>query len=201
VIGAHARRLAVRGTRARWLLVLSLALPVACATLPPSAGSLSYSGRFSVQVTGDDRHDNLSGRFALTVDRAEVTLDLSTPLGTTMARIQSRADGARLTVPYRNGVRTESGPDPEGLSQRVLGWALPVSGIRDWIEGRPAPGRPYQISADEGGGSLLEQDGWTIRLDPRGPDGRIRRLQLDHPQDGDAPAVSLRVVLDPGAQG
>jgi outer membrane lipoprotein LolB len=78
---------------------------------------------------------------------------------------------------------------------------MPVSGIRDWIEGRPAPGRPYRITPADGGGSLLEQDGWSIRLDPPGADGRIHRLDLNRAGSGDAPSVSLRVVLDRGTQG
>jgi outer membrane lipoprotein LolB len=185
----------------RSALLPLLLLPAACATLPPAAGVASYSGKFSLKVAGDERQDVMSGRFALTVDGAGVTLDLSTPLGTTVARIHSGADGATLTVPSGGGLRTERGPDPDALSRRVLGWSLPVDGIGDWIEGRPAPGRPYRLSPADDGGSRLEQDGWTIRLDPRGADGRIRRLDIDRVQQGDAPSVSLRVVLDAGARG
>jgi outer membrane lipoprotein LolB len=164
--------------------------------LPPATGGVNYSGRFALVVNGDDRHENVSGRFALTVDRSDVTLDLSTPLGTTVARVQSGPSGARLTVPSGAGLRTAEGPDPEALSLQVLGWTLPVSGISDWIEGRPAPGRPYRFDPGEAGAAQLEQDGWTIHYPPRGSDGRIRRMDLSRPQQADAPAVSLRVLLD-----
>jgi len=194
-----------RGALPGLLLALLLPAPLlltSCASLPPAAGVLTYSGKFSLVVSGSERQDTMSGRFALTVDpaAASVTLDLSTPLGTTVARITSTPQGAQLAVPASGGLRTEQGPDPDALSQRVLGWSMPVSGIRDWIEGRPAPGRPYRITAADAGGSLLEQDGWSIRLDPRGPDGRIHRLDLNRGPVGDAPSVSLRVVLDRGAQ-
>jgi len=55
-----------------------------------------------------------------------VTLDLSTPLGTTVARVQSGAAGARLTVPTAGGLRTEQGPDPDALSLQGLGGRLLV---------------------------------------------------------------------------
>jgi len=164
-------------TRAGWLACAMGVLATECASLPAVTGGVSYSGRFAV-------------------DRSEVTLDLSTPLGTTVARVQSGAAGARLTVPTAGGLRTEQGPDPDALSLQVLGWTLPVSGIGDWIEGRPAAGRPYRLDPGQDGNALLEQDGWTIRFEPRGSDGRIRRLDMSRPQRSDAPAVSLRVVLD-----
>ena len=167
----------------------------ACASLPPVTGAV-YEGRFTLVVSGEDRHETVSGRFALTVDRPDVTLDLSTPLGTTVARVQSSPSGARLTVPSATGLRTAQGPDAETLSLQVLGWTLPMSGISDWIEGRPVPGRPYRLTPDEGGATQLEQDGWTIRFEPRGTDGRLRRLDMSRPQQDAAPAVSLRVVLD-----
>ena len=185
---------------AAWPVAIWAALVSACATLPAAPGSLSYSGKFALVVSGSDRRETMSGRFLLTVDDSVVTLDLSTPLGTTVARVQNSPSGARVTVPSGGGLRTEQGPDPDALSAQVLGWTLPVSGIPDWIEGRPAAGRPYRLDPDDDGGSRLEQDGWTIHLAPRGPDGRIHRLDMDRPPAGEAPAVSLRVVLDPGAR-
>lgn len=179
-----------------WLAGALGALAAACASLPPATGGVNYTGRFALIVTGEDRHESVSGRFALTVDRSDVTLDLSTPLGTTVARVQSGPAGARLTVPSGSGLRTAEGPDPEALSQQVLGWTLPVSGIRDWIEGRPVPGHPYRLDPGEAGAAQLEQDGWTIHFPPRDTDGHIRRLDMSRPQQPDAPAVSLRVVLD-----
>jgi outer membrane lipoprotein LolB len=183
-----------------WRLAALLSLvAVACATLPPATGGISYTGRFALAVDGIDRHETASGRFALTVGQSDVTLDLSTPLGTTVARVQSGPAGARLTVPSAGGLRTEEGPDADALSLQVLGWPLPVSGIGDWIEGRPVLGRPYRLDPGEAGAAQLEQDGWTIQFDPRGADGRIRRLDMSRPRQGSDPAVSLRVVLDEGA--
>jgi outer membrane lipoprotein LolB len=189
-----------RNTPAWRSLAAFMSLVVAaCATLPPTTGGINYTGRFALAIDGANRHETASGRFALTVDQSDVTLDLSTPLGTTVARIQSGPAGARLTVPSAGGLRTEQGPDADALSLQVLGWPLPVSGISDWIEGRPVPSRPYRLGPGEAGAEQLDQDGWTIHFDPRGPDGRIRRLDMKRPQQGDAPAVSLRVVLDEGA--
>jgi outer membrane lipoprotein LolB len=203
VPGARPRRSALRSP-----LLLALVLASCKTVAPPVApgpDASIYSGKFSLHVTGAEREQSMSGRFALTVVRgaamapSDVTLDLSTPLGTTVARIRSGPDGATVVLPDHGGLRTEQGADADELSQRVLGWSLPVAGIGDWIEGRPAQGRPYRLSPGEGGASLLEQDGWTIRIDPRGADGRVRRMDMDRAAAGIAPAVTLRVVVDSGA--
>jgi hypothetical protein len=81
------------------LAVSSLLWLASCASLPPAAGVLTYSGRFSLQVSGNERQDTMGGRFALTVDTAvdagaAVTLDLSTPLGTTVERVEGTSQGA-----------------------------------------------------------------------------------------------------------
>ena len=183
----------------RALIGVAGVLAASCASLPQGTGGTSYTGRFALVVDGFDRHETASGRFALSVDRSDVTLDLSTPLGTTVARVQSGPSGARLTVPSAGGLRTAQGPDPDALSLQVLGWPLPVAGIGDWIEGRPAAGRPYRLEPGDGGADRIEQDGWTIQYGARAPDGRIHRLDMSRPQQADAPAVSLRVVLDAAA--
>ena len=186
------------GGRATRRVACALALlATACATLPPVTGTRSYQGRFSLLVSGSERHETATGRFELTVDGPNVTLDLSTPLGTTVARVQSGPAGARLTVPSAGGLRTEVGSDAEALSLRVLGWTLPASGLSDWVEGRPAPGRPYRLDSGDDASSGLEQDGWTIRFERRSSDGRIGRIDMARAQQSGAPAVSLRVVLDP----
>src|SRR5258708_15459472 len=100
----------------------------------------------------------MNGRFLMTVNESGVTLDLSTPLGTTVARVENGPAGARVTVPSGAGLRTEQGADPDALSFQVLGWQLPVSGIPDWIEGPPVPGRPYRLPAADHGGALVGPD-------------------------------------------
>jgi outer membrane lipoprotein LolB len=174
---------------------------VACTSLPQAVGVRSYAGKFTVQVADAEHPRAVSGRFTLTVEGRHLTLDLGTPLGTTLARVQSDPGAARLTISGSDGPRTEEGPDAFSLSERVLGWAVPVDGLAYWIEGRPSPDRPYSGQASPDGGSAFEQDGWQIHLAPRDADGVARRLQLDRPALERTPAVRVRVVLDSGAQG
>lgn len=179
----------------RKLAAVALLLALAgCASLPvPSPADRTHAGRFSVNAQAADRQETATGRFELRVLRDSLTLDLSAPLGATLARLETGPGGAQLTVPG-NPPRIVRGRDAEALADEVLGYALPVSGLGDWILGRPAPGRGATQSPD---GSVIEQDGWTIRIVERFADGALPRLMtLQRAGAANAPAITLRLVLD-----
>ncbi|MGH6611279.1 MAG: outer membrane lipoprotein LolB, partial [Burkholderiaceae bacterium] len=89
------------------------------------------------------------------------------------------------------------GPDADALTEQLLGWRLPVSGLADWIEGRPAPDRAARVERNNGRIVSIEQDGWTIRLpETFAASTRPRLVLLERPGALNAPAVTLRLVVD-----
>lgn len=85
---------------------------------------------------------------------------LLAPLGQTMARIRSDEQGAELDTPFKHFVAK----DPDELTQQVLGWRLPLAGLRYWVLALPAPKSAFDIEHDANGQvMLLSQDGWVIR--------------------------------------
>lgn len=170
---------------------------VGCASLGPSApAERVHTGRFSAVAQFADRQENASGRFALSVRSGSLTLDLASALGTTLARVESGPDGARLTEPG-SPPRELRGASAEALAERVLGFALPTVGLGDWIVGRPAPGRPAATTAHNGHLIAIEQDGWTIRVLERfASNGLPRRLVFERPAEPPSPAIRLQLVLD-----
>lgn len=181
------------------------ALPLvlaACATLPAvTEVERAYAGRFAATTVLGEQRDNVTGRFTLSVAGARLVLDLATPVGTTLARIEHGPEGTTLRTPGDGG-QVLRGRDPEALAEQVLGWPLPVAGIGDWIEGRPALGRPSQAFSQGGTIARIEQDGWTIELPERFDNGTPRRLVMARPArdagsaGAAAPAITLRIVLD-----
>lgn len=171
------------------LLALVLA---GCATPVVPLPERSYAGRFSATATRGTERENVSGRFTFEVRGPEQRLDLATPLGSTLARIEIGPDGARASGTQLREVR---GPDADTLAEQLLGWRLPVSGLADWLEARPVAGRPAHVERNGDRVVRIEQDGWTI--DFAGDEApRPRRLQLQRPAAPLAPAVDLRLVLD-----
>ncbi len=125
-----------------------------------------------------------------------MTLDLASPFGNTLARIDTDAHGAQMTAPDANGATQRlQGANADALAEQALGWPLPVSGIGDWIIGRPVPDRPYRSAPGNNG--AIEQDGWTIRVLERfDSNGAPRRMIFERAATAGSPAVTVRLVLD-----
>ncbi|MDQ3447109.1 MAG: outer membrane lipoprotein LolB [Pseudomonadota bacterium] len=195
--GACSRALAVSLAVSLAPLLTSLALLTACATLPRAPADRAYTGRFAVTTASAEQRESVSGRFGLEIRGLQQILELSSPLGTTVARIEIEPGAARATGARMQEVR---GADADALTEQLLGWPLPVSGLADWIEGRPAPSRVARVERESGRIVLLEQDGWTIRLpeyfEVVGATDRPRRLVLERPASGNAPSVVLRLIVD-----
>ncbi|RFC36941.1 MAG: outer membrane lipoprotein LolB [Candidatus Nitrotoga sp. LAW] len=85
---------------------------------------------------------------------------LLAPFGQTVARIRSDMRGAVLNMPFKH----YAAKDVDELTQQVLGWHLPLSGLRYWVLALPAPRGAFNIEHDTNGQvMLLSQDNWTIR--------------------------------------
>jgi outer membrane lipoprotein LolB len=182
-----------RGLRSLGCAALVILLVSGCATGPVAPPERSYTGRFSALATQGDRRETVAGRFALEVRGERRTIDLSTPLGNTVARIEVGPEGARASGP---GMQEARGSDADRLAEQLLGWRLPVNGIADWIEGRPVPARAARVERDGSHALVIEQDDWTIRYAERFSGGQPRLIVLERPAAPLAPAVVLRLVLD-----
>ena len=186
----------IRGAPPRALAVsfFLVALLTACATPILAPPDRAYSGRFAVTTAFEEQRENVSGRFNLEIRGPQQIIELASPLGTTVARVEIEPGGARATGAQMQEVR---GADADALTQQLLGWPLPVSGLADWIEGRPVPTRVARVEREGGRVVLLEQDGWTIRLPEYSEaTARPRRLVLERPAAASTPSVVLRLIVD-----
>lgn len=187
------------GHRRYAIRLLACALLGGCAMLAPiELAERLYSGRFAAAVSQGEQHDSVSGRFTMAVRSDSITVDLASPLGITLARIRSTDNEATLTAPRPDGsMATWEGVSPEALTETVLGWRLPVSGLADWIAGRPAAGRPFRLTPVGGVAQRIDQDGWIVRIDERFEvSGEPRRLTLERAADDSGPAIRLKLIVD-----
>jgi outer membrane lipoprotein LolB len=150
----------------RLLLILSLWL-AGCAINQPAPQlvirpakaelwSFSLTGRIAV------RHDNDRSFVGLHWEHNSGRDDeilLLAPLGQTVARITRTADKVELDTSDKQYFAEST----EGLTQQMLGWSLPLDGLRYWVLALPEPGGDAEIEHDASGRvSLLKQDGWEI---------------------------------------
>lgn len=171
-----------------------------CSSLPPADPAMTtYTGRFSATIRHGGGQEAVSGRFTLATGSGRTVLDLASPLGNTLARIEADAGGATLIAPRSDGaLATWEGASADALAESVLGYRLPVSGLPDWIAGRAAADRPALRSPQDGPAQRIEQDGWIIVIDQWfDQSGLPRRLTLDRGEASEAMlALRLRLVLE-----
>lgn len=82
------------------------------------------------------------------------------PFGRLIFRLRVNSSGARLQTERGRF----QGPNAGALLARMTGWRLPVSGLRFWILGIPAPGTPVHDRMNRFGLlASLKQAGWSVR--------------------------------------
>ena len=108
-----------------------------------------------------------------------------------MAELSGDAAIGRVEVRTADGRRDEAA-DWATLTERALGYRLPVAGLAAWIRAVPLPDAPYSIEADdEGRVTLLRQGGWEIVYDYAEPGARRpARFRITYPE------LEIRMVVD-----
>lgn len=150
------------------------------------------TGRFAVNVAdAAAAPEAVQGGFAWRDTGGDLQIDLVNPLGSTLARV--RVGDGRAELEQSDG-HVERAPDADALIARVMGTALPVSSLRDWLRGRPGPGAVQSVERDSDGriASFL-QDGWRVRMsrhDALGP-GLLRLERRDGTRE-----ISVRLAMD-----
>ena len=116
--------------------------------------AFALEGRFSLR----HQDKNYSGRLSWRHSAAGNEVLLSSPFGQGMAEITSNDQGARLTT---NDGKVYSAPDSEALTQQVLGYALPLTRLADWVRARGGAGGAAERDVH---GRILRwhHEGWTI---------------------------------------
>ncbi|MBI1195719.1 MAG: outer membrane lipoprotein LolB [Gammaproteobacteria bacterium] len=88
------------------------------------------------------------------------SIELKTPLGQGVARLQSDATGAELRIPDEPTLRSD---DARTLLARRFGWQLPTTLMNRWVLGLPALGTEEVPIVDDSGAAMeIREAGWDI---------------------------------------
>ena len=144
--------------------------------LQPTDGlRFELSGRIAVRYGDESSSGNVAWRHRSNGDE----MLISSPLGQGIARIVRRGDEVTLTT---SEPRDYHAANAELLTEEVLGFRLPLTGLSDWVRGRPAPGPSRERRDGRGRLAELEQSGWRIEYLAYGEDGALpARMRLLYP--------------------
>lgn len=154
----------------------------------PDWAAWRLTGRISVKYRDDGWNAGLVWRQS----RADYDLKLHGPLGQGALRLSG--NDQRVELLDSKGAR-DAASDAETLMRRHLGWQLPLSGLKYWIQGKSQPGLPAQWRRDAGGRpEQLIQSGWRIDYDRfrPAPDGASMPRRIDF----ERPDLQARLIID-----
>lgn len=140
--------------------------------------------------------DSLSGKLAWAHLAERDELSLASPLGNVLARIVRDAGGVVLTNSFQEQFRAV---DAETLTERQLGWRLPLAGLAQWILARPSTAPGAGLVEGERDASRrwqrLRQAGWEIDFDYENDAATLpKRVVLNYSR-ADKP-LEIRVAID-----
>jgi len=143
------------------VVVLLAAFLAACAQveLKPPAGPLEFS--LAVRIAARSGKDAFTGNIAWRHARDGDEMLITTPTGQGVAQIIRQGDAVVLKTSEPREYRAA---DSEELTQRVLGFRLPIEGLAESVQGKPSPS--------------LEGRGWKVEYQEFDDQRRPTRLRL-----------------------
>ncbi len=160
-----------------------------CATTQPPAplsgeAGRARVGRLAVQVAGDSAR-SFSAAFELEGSAAQGQLTLFSPIGLPLGRAQWRPGEVQLD----SGAQTQHFDHLDTMMEALVGEALPLAALFDWLEGRPWPDEASRPLA-EADGPGFRQLGWKVST------GRLADGLLVAERRLPEPTLTVRIRLD-----
>jgi outer membrane lipoprotein LolB len=169
--------------------------PLSTAVVAPYADKLELAGNLSVNYVRDGKRESLSGKFTWRQDGKRTDVELASPLGQTIATIAVTPGEAVL----REGNKVPvSAPDVDALTAQVLGWPLPVAGLRDWLQGYALDDGGRRFAASPARNKLATRDGWQLEFVTWQDDATPplpRRIDARRGAGGDVEEIEIRIVV------
>ena len=186
----------------RRLFLLGCVWLAACTTPPEGPlgernyqSTISVGGRLSVRYQQAGQPQSLQGKFRWQQQGEQTNITLYSPLGQTIATI---AITPGLAVMAQSDGEKRQAPNVTALTQEVLGWPMPVDGLRYWLQGfvPNVDGKLQTASPD--GTPDFQSDGWRVRYV-----SWQRKASIQYPKRFDmerttaeAGDIVLRLVID-----
>ena len=176
--------------------------PRSSAAVAPYRDSLELTGRIAINYSRDGKKESLNGKFTWQQSKANTDVSLISPTGQTVAVINVTPSSATLK---ESGKAPLTAPDLDSLTQKTLGWTLPVSGLREWLQGYAVASDGKRFVASPANDNVITRDGWKLEYmswqDDTAAVPQPKRIDATRIALGQAvDDMAIRIVIDPDAQ-
>lgn len=181
------------------LLAIALSTLAGCATTPSAPRSsasvaayqdnIALAGGIFINYTRDGKKEPLNGSFTWQQTKTNTDVSLISPTGQTVAVINVVPGRATLT---ESGKPPKTAPDLDTLTTQTLGWTLPVSGLRDWLQGYATDRDGKRFVASPSNDNVITRDGWKLEYVSWQDDGAA----VPQPKRIDATRIVLGEAVD-----
>jgi outer membrane lipoprotein LolB len=157
-----------------------------------------WEGRLSLKLGAFGQASSAGSQMAFELDVKNDlgTLSLSTPLGTRMAMVRWQAQAApgQTTAQLETSDGIQAFDSLEGLTQQLLGEALPLQAMLHWLQGHPSPALPFEPSEGQPANEprSFTQAGWQVDASAL-QEGRLNAFRAETATQR---SVTLRLRLD-----
>jgi outer membrane lipoprotein LolB len=194
------RRFAILAITAAMLGGCATTAHLSRATVADYRENIDLTGRLSVNYQKDGQPQALTGLFTWEQKPDRVDVSLASPLGQTLATISVTPNEAVLT---QSGREPRVARDIDALTQETLGWDLPVSGLRDWLQGYATDAGGKRFAASPAQNSVFTRDGWRLRFvewqDEVAARPVPRVISAERSATAHSDELAIRIVIDPAA--
>ena len=175
--------------------------PLSSATVADYADNIDLAGRISVSYETEGAPETLTGKFTWAQQPGAIDGALASPLGQTLAVLKVTPTAATLT-------QTDKAPltaaDIDTLTRETLGWPLPVSGLRDWLQGYAAGSDGKRFAASPANNRVTTRDGWTVTFvnwqdqegNKQADKPQPKRIDAERAASASHGPLSIRIVID-----
>ncbi|SDH61638.1 outer membrane lipoprotein LolB [Duganella sp. OV458] len=176
--------------------------PRSSAAVAAYQDNIELAGGIFISYTRDGKREPLNGSFSWRQTSTNTDVNLISPTGQTVAVIHVTPNSATLT---ESGKPPKTAPDLDTLTRQALGWTLPVSGLRDWLQGYATDRDGKRFVASPSNDNVITRDGWKLEYvswqDDSAAVPQPKRIDATRIVFGEAvDDMQIRIVIRPQQQ-
>ena len=113
--------------------------------------------------------------------------------------MMSLSTAPRVTTLTQANQPPRSAKDIDTLTAQTLGWSLPVSGLRDWLQGYATDASGKRIAASPANNEVFTSDGWRLRFVSwqKGAVPMPSVIHADRSATATSEELAIRIALNP----